>query len=112
MLLVVAAAQREPAVDGAVLRHVADPPAARPYRPALDQRGAAAQRKLAEQNLQQRRLAGPVGTEDRDELSGRDGEIEVIPEHPVAEGQPGPGERDDVGGHRTTGSLAGPGPIW
>ena len=63
-------AQCEAAIDGPVLRHVADPFATGPHRLTLDERRASAERKLPEENLQQGGLSGAVRTEHRDELTG------------------------------------------
>ena len=61
----------------------------------------ALRRQLAEQNLQQRRLTGSVGAEDRDELAGGHGEIEMVPQQPISEGQPGAPEGHDRVLHRS-----------
>jgi hypothetical protein len=44
-----------------------------------------------------------VGAEHRDELAGVHGEMEVVPEHAIAERQPGGGQRDNgvrIGRHK------------
>ena len=43
----------------------------------------------------------PFGSEHGDEFAGVHGEVEVVPQHAVAERQPGAGQfGDDVSGHR------------
>lgn len=91
------AAQAQTAVHGAVLGDVSDPVASWANRLSLDQRGAR-RADLTEEHLDQGRLSGSVGAEDRDELSGRHAQVEVVPQHPLTEGQPGSGDRDDLGG--------------
>ena len=57
----------------------------------------AAERHLAEQHLQQRRLARPVGAEHGDELARVDGQVEVVPEDTSAEGEAGARQFDRGG---------------
>ena len=95
----IAPAQTQPAVDSAVLGNVTDPVAAGFDWLPLDQCGAGAERELAQQHFQQRGFSGSVRPENRDELTGRHLQIEVIPQHPVAEGEPGTGERDNLVNH-------------
>src|SRR5439155_24188282 len=47
--------------------------------------GARRQGLQAEQDLQERRLAGPVRAEDRGERAAFDREIDAAPEHPLTE---------------------------
>ena len=56
-------------------------------------------RLRSQQHFQQRGFSGSVRPENRDELTGRHLQIEVIPQHPVAEGEPGTGERDNLVNH-------------
>src|SRR5215218_11409653 len=82
--------------------------------PARAGRGAAAELELAEQYLQQRGLAGAVGPEDRDELTGLHRQVEVVPEHAIAKRKSGVGDREDVVGverhDASTGSSQAHGP--
>ncbi len=57
--------------------------------------GSAAERELAEQHLEQRRLTGTVGgAEHSDELAGPDRQVQVRPQRAVTECQPGIAELD------------------
>ena len=56
---------------------------------------------LPEQHLEQRGLTGAVGSEHCDELAGAHGQVEMIPQHAVAECQAGAGQfGDDVSSHK------------
>src|SRR5439155_19148823 len=65
----VAASQRQVSVEGLMLRDVADIRVAAPRRRAEDFDAAGAQRREAEHDTQQRRLARAVRSEDRDEAA-------------------------------------------
>jgi hypothetical protein len=103
----VAAAQRKPVVDRAVLGHVTDSPTALLDRFPADRHVARGEWQLAEQHLQQGGLTGAVGSEHGDELTGMHGEVEVVPQHAFAERQTGAGQfGDDVSTHRIDHLLA------
>src|SRR3954447_1347878 len=99
----VLATHRQPALHRAVLRDVSDAFAACAYRLLRHRDIARGQCELAEQHLEQRGLTGPVGSEHGDELAGAHGQVEVVPQHAVAESQPGAGQfGNDVSSHRHT----------
>ena len=84
----VTTAQRGLGRQGTLLRNVADVPVAPMLNPAaagLD--GPRAQVFEAEDGAQQRRLARPAGSENRDELAGFDVEVEPGPQFPLATAQ-------------------------
>ena len=56
----------------------------------------ALQRQLTQEHLEQRGLAGPVRPEHRDELACTHREVEVVPQHPVAEREAATLQVDDV----------------
>src|SRR5262249_56775980 len=85
----VAAAQRQVAVEDPLLGHVADP-----CPVELD--AALGRLELAEEDPEERRLAGAVRPEHGEELAVLDIEGEVAPQLAVAEPQPEPVDRDDA----------------
>ena len=96
-----------PAPDGQVpvevplLRHIAGHRAAAPGCPPVDGDRAGRQREQAQQHLQQRGLAAPVGAQDGHAFPGGDVELEVVPDHVVAIPQ-----RRAAQPHRCPGHLA------
>ena len=99
----VAPAQRQVRVERLLLRDVADVRAAPPRLPPGHPHLAARQRLQAEQHTHQGGLARPVGPEHRDELAGRDVEIQAAPQRPLAERQPGATQADGRRGRRRDG---------
>jgi hypothetical protein len=71
-------------VDGDLLRDVSDRRAAAAHRYPADPGPAPGQLLLAEQHLEQAGLAGPVGAQDRHELSRCNVQRQPFPEHPPA----------------------------
>ncbi len=81
----VAAPDRQLAVEGALLGHVADAMAP-PFRgAAVDLDPTRRQRREPEQDAQQRRLPGAVRSEHREELARLDLEVEVLEQRARAE---------------------------
>ena len=97
----VARAQREVAVEGALLRHVADALPAFARRPAVHLHASGRRLEQAEQDADQRRLARAVRAEHGEELAGLQLEAEVFPEHALAEAQAEIFDRGD-GAHRAS----------
>ena len=92
--------QRQAAINRSVLWDVTDPVAAFGDLPACHRDGARAEWQLTEKHLQQRGLARAVGPEHRDELTGTHRQVEVVPQHAVAEGEAGALQLgDDVSSH-------------
>ena len=85
----VAGAHRRAGRDELLLRDVADPAVAATHRMPVEFDRAGVESLLAEDGLQQARLAGPVGAEHRDELAGVHVEVEPAPERAVAEAEVG-----------------------
>ena len=81
------ATQREVAVEALLLRHVADFGVAPPRRPPVDRDPAGGQRLQPEQDPDQAGLAGAVRTKHSEHLAARHLEVDVLPQHPVAEAQ-------------------------
>jgi hypothetical protein len=81
----VATAQCDAGRRDLLLRDVADAAIAATHRPAGQLDGAGVEQLLAEDGAQQARLARPVRAEHRDELAGRDAEVEPGPQRALAE---------------------------
>ena len=81
----VAAAQDDVAVEDALLRHVADAVAALLRRASLDHDAARARLEQPEQDPDQRRLAGAVRPEHREQLALLELEVEPFEQRAVAE---------------------------
>ena len=81
----VAAPQRHVAVKRALLRHVADLRPRTGRLAAADRDGARRRREQAEQDADERRLAGAVRAEHRHELARVQVEAEVVPQEPRPE---------------------------
>ena len=81
----VAAAQDDVAVEDALLRHVADAVAALLRRASLDHDAARARLEQPEQDADQRRLAGAVRPEHREQLAPLELEVEPFEQRAVAE---------------------------
>ncbi len=93
----VASAQRQTLVEGLLLRHVSDVGVARPRRGSGDADGSARRGQLSEQDLEQRRLSGAVGTQHGDELALLHGEVQVGPQRALTERQAGVAQFDGGG---------------
>ena len=63
------------------------------------------ERELAEQHPQQRRLARPVGPEDRRELALADLDVHAAPDHPPADAAPAPSTTDTTDGPRAPSAV-------
>jgi len=75
----VPAAKRKAFIEGTLLRHVTEARVAAAGWIPQDGDGALGERREAQQDPQQRRLAGAVGTQHGEELAGRHLEVEVPP---------------------------------
>ena len=93
--------ERDGAIDLEALRHVADDEA------RLAQRGALVGRLQAEQHPHQRGLAGAVGADQRQDLAGRDVDIDALQDGAAGAGEPqraGADQRVGVVRERRTGA--------
>src|SRR5581483_4817183 len=90
------AAKGDVAVEHALLRNVADARAQLGRRPPVDEGAARGRLQEPEEDAKQRRLAGAVRAEHREELVALELEREVVPEHALAEAQAEPLDRDDA----------------
>src|SRR5205823_3526711 len=83
----IAGAQGEVAVERALLRHVADAVTALARRAAVDEHPSRRRLEQAEEDPDQRRLAGAVRAEHGEELARLEIEAETFPERAFAEAQ-------------------------
>ena len=90
----VAAADRQVGVEDALLGDVAGLGAAVSWRPSVDGDRAGRQREQPEQHLQQRALARPVGPEDGQAPTRCHVQVQLLPDHMVAEPHRGAAQRD------------------
>jgi hypothetical protein len=81
----IATPQRDARRRDLLLRDVPDAAVTPPHRPPAELDRAGVETLLAEDGAQQTRLAGPVRAEHRNELAGRNVEVEVAPQGAVAE---------------------------
>ena len=95
----VAGAQRQVLRERLLLRHVADGLAAARGRLPPDQHLPRVQRLQPQEHPQQRGLAGSVGAQHGEELTGRDVEVEALPQGALAEAQCGAAQRDRCRAH-------------
>ena len=91
----VARAQREVAVEGALLGHIADVLSSSAGRLPVDEHAAGRRLEQAEQDPDERRLAGAVRAEHGEELARLQVEAEPFPERPLVEAQRELVDRDD-----------------
>jgi hypothetical protein len=83
----VARAEHEVAIEGTLLRHVADALPAFSRRPAVHSHASCRRLKQAEQDAKERRLTGSVRAKHGEELAGLQFEGEMFPQHALPEAQ-------------------------
>ena len=82
-----------------LLRQVGDPPIATARRSAKHLNPACYRPDQSEHAAQQRRLAGPIGAQQADELALVNAKVDAVEHQPAALAEARPGERNRRSGH-------------